>query len=111
MAYKGKFTYATNAKDENIYVSLPAGLRPNAPAQLFSTWTKSYHGYEKAPLVSTGHLAFEEGDNERFVFYDGYYTWKGRVLSGGDKLELEIWYGDEKTARAETVVELIPLRE
>lgn len=105
--YKGKFSYKDNAKDENIYVSLAAGLVDKGPAHIFSTWTKSYRGYVKAPLVSIGHIAFDETDTDSFIVFDGYYTWKGKVLGGGDKIVLGIWYGDEKEARSETTIEVV----
>lgn len=107
-AYKGTFNYRNNAKNENIYVSLAAGLVSNGPVHIFSTWTKNAAGYEKAPVVGIGHLTFKDSDKHLFVVEDAdYYTWKGKVLDGGQRIVLGIWYGNEQEARSETIVELI----
>jgi len=91
IAYTGKFHYRKNALNENIYVIFPHGIIPKGLIYIFSTWTVTASGYEKAPIeVST--LIELDAAEKSFVADAGYYVWKGKTTDDWKTFDLEIWH-------------------
>lgn len=107
VAYTGKFNYWKNALNENIYVIFPQGITPNGLVYIFSTWTKTASGSEKAGIQSATPMVLD-AFKTTFVADTGYYTWKGKTSDGWKTFDLEIWHGTEEKPRSTQTLTLFP---